>query len=223
MPGIHAKVPIYTSALNEYMIAHSLNPNPALKEARMSAIGDPWEFMQTSQIQTSFLYLLCRMLRACRILEIGCYFGHSTIAMASAIQKEGKVISIDHNPQWAKVAQDNFNKAGVTDRVEFCLGEALDVLKLRREEFSSAPFDLVFIDADKKNAALYWSEVRKYIRPGGLIVADNVLWRGKIIDPLDQSDRARALRELNSFAIADIEFEVVILPISDGMLLARRK
>ncbi len=221
--GIAAKIPSYDAPLRRYVQDRSVIPNKALDTARRASVGDPWEFMQTTPDQASLLYLIAKLCSAKSILEIGCYFGHSAVALASALPEDGKLITLDHNARWAESAKSVFETAGLTDKIELRLGEAHALLDQLVIEKSSAPFDLIFIDADKINSHAYYERVMEILRPGGVILVDNVLWRGKINDPSDQSDRAVALRRLNDRAATDDRVESTIITISDGMLLVRKK
>lgn len=221
--GRSAKIPHYTDELLQYVADHATSPHPSLDLVRSRAASDEMNFMLTSEDQASLLYLICKMLDARKILEIGCYLGHSTIALAASLPKDGRVVSLDHNSQWAAQAQKNFSDANMLEMIDLRIGEALDLLPLLKEEIKNNLFDLAFIDADKVNSLNYYKVIIDMVRPGGVILIDNVLWRGHIIDVSDQSVRAVALRELNEYIRGDKRVEKLILTISDGMFLIRKK
>ncbi|MCA2960503.1 MAG: class I SAM-dependent methyltransferase [Silvanigrellales bacterium] len=221
--GYRAKIPVYTDELIDYVESRCFQPSPVLESVRAQAIHEPWGFMQTSPDQAALLYMLTRLSGARRILEIGCFLGHASIAMARALPQGGRLVSLDHDPEWAQKARANFASAGVADRIELRLCKALEGLESLASETPQEKFDMAFIDADKTNALAYFQATLELVREGGLLIVDNVLWRGRIANPDEVCARSRALRELNDFATQEPSLESTIVTLADGMLLVRKK
>ena len=173
--------------------------------------------IDVSPAQGKFLNLLATIAGARRILEIGTLGGYSTIWLAKALPVGGRLISLEYSEKHAAVARDNLARAGLLDRAEVRVGAALDSLpKLEAE--GAGPFDLVFIDADKPNYSNYYDAVFPRLRPGGFIIADNVLWSGKVL--LDEKDEnTQALHDFNQKVLADDRVSNVLLPIRDGLMV----
>ena len=162
--------------------------------------------------QGRLLAMLSKMIRPKVVLEIGTYLGYSALCFAEGLAEGGKVITLDVNEETNKVAKSFVQKTEYKDRIEFHLGEALNIIRYLPETF-----DVVFIDADKPNYSNYYNLVFEKIRPGGFIIADNVLWSGKVLAPDD--DNSRALHEFNQMVQADERVSNVLLPIRDGLMV----
>lgn len=219
------KLQTLSPALMDYVYERSLSPDSAMQSIEEAAQNEPMGFMQTAPDQTALLYMLAKISGARSVLEIGCYLGHSALALLAAMPADGRLIALDHNPDWAARARTSIAAAGFGHQFDLRIGKALESLSALAVEkaASGTTFDLVFIDADKVNALNYYDRVTHLVRPGGLIIVDNVLWRGHVADATDQSVRAVALRALNDFVHADPRVESLILTVSDGMLVARVK
>ncbi len=176
--------------------------------------------MLSGHLQGRVLSLISKLLRPKHILEIGTYTGYSAICLAEGLAPDGRIDTIDHNEELRPMVEKYLKRSGLTERVKLHYGEALDVLpKL------TGSYDLVFIDADKTNYARYYDAVIDRLNSGGLIVADNVLWSGKVLDRKaikDDADTA-ALAAFNEKILADDRVENVLLPIRDGLMVARKK
>jgi caffeoyl-CoA O-methyltransferase len=178
--------------------------------------------ISVSANQGKFLQVLARLCNAHRILELGTLGGYSTIWMARALAPGGKLISLELDPAYAAVAQGNIDRAGLTSAVEIRVGKAIDLLpQLRADE----PFDMVFIDADKPPYAEYFAEAMQLTRPGGLIVADNVIRNGEVLDPNTADDRVQGVQRFNAMLGANPNVTATILQMVgvkeyDGMALA---
>ena len=189
--------------------------DPSLTDAGMPQIS-------VSANQGKFLQVLARLCNARRILELGTLGGYSTIWMARALAPGGKLISLELDPAYATVAQANIDRAGLTSAVEIRVGRAIDLLpQLRAEE----PFDLIFIDADKPPYAEYFAEAMQLTRPGGLIVADNVIRNGEVLNPATDDDRVQGVQRFNAMLGASTNVTATILQMVgvkeyDGMALA---
>jgi len=172
--------------------------------------------MQVGHLEGKFLQFLVQLSQAKRVLELGTFTGYSSLAMAVALPADGKIITCDIDPKATQIAKNFWQKAGVEKKIELRLGPAADTIA----SLEDASFDLAFIDADKANYSLYWDLCLAKVRIGGLLVVDNVLWDGRILQPSDKSDFA--ICALNTLAKNDARTETLMLPIRDGILLARR-
>ncbi|ROQ95087.1 caffeoyl-CoA O-methyltransferase [Streptomyces sp. 2132.2] len=175
--------------------------------------------MQVPHEQGVFLTLLGKMLGARRIVEVGTFTGYSTLALAAGLVPGGRVLTCDVSEAWTSIAQEAWKAAGVGDRIELVIAPALETLRALPQE---PVIDLVFLDADKPGYRAYWDELVPRMRPGGVILADNVLYGGEAVDA-DAEGNALAIREFNAYVCADERVESVMLPIADGLTLARRR
>jgi caffeoyl-CoA O-methyltransferase len=173
--------------------------------------------MMVGRLEGQFLRVLVRSLRARRILELGTFTGYSSISMALALPADGRVITCDVNEETNAIARRYAQEAGVEDRIDYRLGPALETIAQL-----DGPFDLVFIDADKPNYVNYYEATLPLLGDGGLIVVDNTLWSGRVVDDEDDEDTTRAIRELNDHVSADPRVENVLLTVRDGMNLVWR-
>ena len=175
--------------------------------------------MLSGHIQGSLLSMFSKMLQPKQILEIGTYTGYSGICLAQGLQETGKLHTIDINEELEKMVRSYFAEAGLTGKIEYYLGNALTIIPTINETF-----DLVFIDADKKNYAAYYDLVFDKVRSGGYIIADNVLWSGKIMDDeLHMDPDTKAIHGYNKKIHNDSRVEHVLLPVRDGLMIARKK
>ena len=174
--------------------------------------------MLSGHIQGRVLSMFSHMLKPKNILEIGTYTGYSAICFAEGMQKDGKLITIDHNNELETMANSYFEKAGFADRIEMKIGEALEIIPTL-----DMKFDLVFIDADKENYSNYFDLVIDKVNQGGYIIADNVLWSGKVIQEDVKTDLdTKELDKYNKKIHEDSRVENVLLPIRDGLMVARK-
>jgi caffeoyl-CoA O-methyltransferase len=183
-----------------------------LAERGMPQISVPPETGKT-------LYLLAKMSGAKDILEIGALGGYSTIWLARALPKEGKLLSLELKEKHAAYARENVNRAGVGEQVQFLIGDAIELLKILEDE--GASFDFIFIDADKKRYVHYLERAIRLARPGTVIAADNVLRGGRVYDESDQTPSTEAIRRFNQALTRDLRLESMILPIGDGLAISR--
>jgi caffeoyl-CoA O-methyltransferase len=172
--------------------------------------------MLVGALEGRLLALLVAVSGARRVLEIGTFTGYSAIAMAEALPAGGRLTSLEVDPERAATAAEHIEAAGVADRVEIVLGRAIDSLR-----DLEGPFDLAFIDADKPSYPDYFEAVVPLVRPGGLIVADNVLWSGKVLDEPGEDRDAAALRIFNDLVLHDRRVECAMLTVRDGITLIR--
>jgi caffeoyl-CoA O-methyltransferase len=179
--------------------------------------------MRTSPEAAALAGFLIETIGARQVLEVGCFTGHATLAMALALPEHGQVTTLDVNRDWQELGRRHWSAAGVAHKIAFREGPALDTLDALLAEGATDRFDLALIDADKKGYPAYVARCRRLVRPGGLILLDNTLWDGKVADLADDSRQARTLRVLNAELHADESMAVVLLPIGDGLTLLRRR
>jgi predicted O-methyltransferase YrrM len=210
-----------SEALYHYTIAHSQPELPILNALRQATATHPQAWMQISPEQGHFLQLLIKLMGAKRALEIGVFTGYSTLAVALALPADGHLLACDINATDATIARHYWEQAGIATKIELRLAPARDTLDRLLTE-TTAPFDFAFIDADKTNYHQYFEQVIQLLRPGGLIAIDNTLWSGRVTDPQDQTKTTQILRQFNQAIVTDRRVEVLILPIGDGLTLARK-
>ena len=167
--------------------------------------------------QGRLLSMLSHMIRPMAVLEIGTYLGYSTICLAEGLADGGRVVSLDVNEETNAVAQSFIDKTEYADRIQLRLGEAAFVMP-----HLQGPFDLVFIDADKPNYSNYYNLVFDKLRPGGFIIADNVLWSGKVLDE-EKDENTQALHDFNKMVLADERVSNILLPVRDGLMVVTKK
>ena len=176
--------------------------------------------MQIAPEQGAFMTLLARTIGARRMIEVGTFTGYSALCLARALPAEGKLLCCDLNDEWTTIARRHWQAAGVADRIELRLGLAIDTLRsLPRDPV----VDLSFIDADKESYRAYYEEILPRTRPNGLILFDNVLWFGRVLDRDSENADARAIQALNDFLVTDPRVETVMLPIADGLTICRKR
>ena len=205
--------------VEEYAEAHS-TPDGELFERLAAETREKTTApqMMVGRLEGRFLGLLVSTLRAKRVLELGTFTGYSSISMALALPSGGRVITCDVDEETTAIARRYAEEAGVADRIDYRLGPALETI-----DELDGPFDLVFIDADKPNYVNYYEATLPLLAAGGLMVVDNTLWSGRIVDPEDNDDTTRAIRELNDRVFDDPRVENVLLSVRDGMNLVWRK
>lgn len=211
---------LISEAISDYCERHSDAGDPLLEEvARQTHLKTLQPRMLSGQLQGNFLALLSKLIRPECILEIGTFTGYSALCLVKGLQPGGKLVTIDNNPETSLLAKDFFGRSAHGAQIDFILGNAAyEIKKL------PGPFDLVFIDADKKNYSLYYDLVFDKLSAGGLIVADNVLWSGKVLDLQKNRDTDTvAIDQFNKKVAADGRVEKVMLPLRDGLMLIRKK
>jgi len=211
-----------TEELYEYMLSVSLREPAVLHELRRETALDEHANMQISPEQGQFMALLVRLLGARKTLDIGVYTGYSSLCIGLALPRDGRVIACDLNQEWTDTAKRYCRKAGVADKIALRLAPAQQTLEDLLAEKAAAAFDFAFIDADKKNYDMYYEYCLELIRPGGLIAIDNVLWDGAVADESVNDVDTIAIRSLNNKIHADPRVEISLVPIADGLTLARK-
>lgn len=211
-----------TDQLYDYLLDVSLRESPALRRLRDETVQLPMARMQISPEQGQFMALLLRLMGARHTLEIGVFTGYSTLCAALALPDEGRIVACDVNPEWTSIAQRHWRDAGVAHKIDLRLAPAADSLNALVAQGQQNRFDFAFIDADKGNYGVYYETCLNLVRPGGLIAIDNVLWGGAVADPTANDEDTRAIRALNDKLHRDSRIELSLVPIADGLTLARR-
>ena len=210
-----------SAEIHGYLVAHGTPPDALQRELieETKALGGI-SLMQIAPEQGAFLTILTRLIGARRAIEVGTFTGYSSLCIARGLPADGHLLCCDVSEEWTAIARRAWEKGGVADRIELRIGPAADTLRsLPRNE----PVDLAFIDADKPSYAVYYEELLLRMRPGGVILVDNVLWGGSVVDPYDASENTEAIRRFNEKLAEDERVDRVMLPIADGLTLARKR
>ncbi len=208
--------------LQDYLVAHSAAPDDVLRQLAVetAAAFPDAAGMQIGPEQGTFMTLLTQLTGASRAIEIGTFTGYSSICVARGLAAGGKLTCCDVSEEWTSVARKYWALAGVADRIELQLRPAAETLRALP---ASELFDFAFIDADKTGYVSYWDEVVPRIRPGGIILVDNTLSHGRVVDPAATEENVLGIRAFNDHAVADDRVVLVLLPIGDGLTMARKK
>ena len=212
-----------TDRLYDYLLKVSLREAPLLAELRAETAKLPMAGMQISPEQGQFMALLAELIGARRAIEVGTFTGYSSLCVAQALPSDGKLIACDISEEFTAVARRYWAKAGVTGRIELRLAPAPDTLKSLLAGGGAGSFDFAFIDADKTQYDAYYEAILKLLRPGGLVTIDNVLWSGAVADGRKRDADTVALRALNEKLKTDKRISLSMLPIGDGLTLARKR
>lgn len=205
-----------TAALSDYLREASLRDHPLLARLRAETAAHPRAIMQITPEQGQFMQLLLRLTGARRTIEIGVFTGYSALITALALPGDGQVVACDISDEWTSIGRPYWQEAGVAHKIDLRLAPALDTLNNL-----TGPFDFAFIDADKTNYDAYYERCLELVRPGGLILIDNTLWHGDVINPAKQDADTIAIRALNRKLQADPRIDVSLLPIGDGLTVCR--
>ena len=212
---------LLTADLASYLVGHG-SPPDALQLALIdetAALG-PIAGMQVAPEQGAFLTLLTRLIGARSAVEVGTFTGYSALCIARGLPADGHLLCCDVSEEWTAIARKAWDAAGVADRIELKIAPGAETLRsLPREE----TIDLGFIDADKPGYPVYYEELLARLRPNGVLLVDNVLWGGRVTQPDADDDNSRAIKAFNDMVAADDRVEAVMLPISDGLTLCRKK
>lgn len=210
-----------SEALHEYVLAHSTPPDEILRDLadetlrRFGAAAG----MQIGPEQGRFMTLLAELTGARRAIEVGTFTGYSSICVARGLADGGTLLCCDVSEEWTSVARKYWQRAGLTGKIELRLGPAADTIAALP---AGTTFDFAFIDADKPGYVRYWDLIVPMISPGGVILVDNTLSQGRVVDESEQGDNVQGIRQFNGHAIVDPRVELVLLPIGDGLTLARK-
>jgi len=216
-----------TAALSDYLLAHCTPIDEAQRwlieeTAKNACVPDVMKTSAVPPEQGAFMTLITRLIGARRAVEVGTFTGYSSLCIARGLRPGGRLLCCDVSEEWTAIAREAWAKAGVADRIELRLAPAIETLRaLPRKE----TIDLVFLDADKAGYCAYYEEILPRMRPDGLILADNTLWRGDVLHPADATDEEEvsAIRAFNDRVAADDRVESLILTIGDGLTLIRKR
>lgn len=206
--------------IENYALEHSLPESELLKRLNRETHAKVlMPRMLSGHMQGNLLSMFSKMIQPTYILEIGTYTGYSAICLAQGLKENGKLHTIDINEELEKMVRSYFKEAGLNSKIDYHIGHAIGIIPQLTETF-----DLVFIDADKKNYAVYYDLVFEKVRPGGFIIADNVLWSGKVLEPNEKMDPdTKAIDAFNKKIHADNRVEHMLLPVRDGLMIVRKK
>lgn len=206
-----------------YLLENSLREPDVLAALRRETAEHPAARMQISPEQGQFMGLLVELMGVRRAVEVGVFTGYSSLSVALAMPDDGKLLACDVNAEFTTIAKKYWERAGVSHKVELVLAPAAETLAARVAAGEAGSYDLAFIDADKGGYQTYYERCLELLRPGGLILVDNVLWSGNVADPSDQDEDTQAIRKLNAHIHADQRVSVSMLPLGDGLYLARKR
>ena len=212
-----------TDDLLDYLLEVSLREDPVLAELRDETAGLPDSGMQIAPEQGQFMAFLVQLIGARRVLEVGTFTGYSTLVMAQALPEDGEVYACDVSEDYTAVARRYWAKAGIEGKITLTLAPAVETLDNFLAAGMAGSFDFMFIDADKENYDAYYERGLKLVRAGGVILVDNVLWSGAVIDEAKQDADTVAIRALNKKLKDDQRVSLSMLPLSDGLTLALKR
>ena len=216
--GIYSFMDVVAKNAEEYAAGHTSPMSPLLEEVEQFTLNNtPYPSMLTGRVEGRFLQLIVLLSGSRNIVDIGTFTGYSALAMAEALPPDGRLLTIEHNPEHARIAQDFFSRSSSGKKITLRLDDALEILRSLPDEQT----DLVFIDADKHNYNDYFEESIRILRNGGLILADNALWYGRIFNP--QDDDSRSMADFNERVNRDNRVEKIFLTIRDGIYLIRKR
>jgi predicted O-methyltransferase YrrM len=209
--------------LYDYLLSEGVREHPQLALLRAETARLPEAQMQVAPEQGAFMQQLVALTGARRCVEVGVFTGYSSLAVALALPADGRILACDVSEEWTAIAERHWAAAGVAHKVELVLAPALDTLERRLAAGGAGTYDLAFLDADKANYPRYAELLLALLRPGGLLVVDNVLWSGRVADPAAADADTAAIRALNAQLHADPRVTHCIVPIADGIALAIKR
>lgn len=210
------------SALAGTYLDSTVREHPVLEELRSVTAPMDLSMMQIGVNQGAFMSWLVRLVGARQAIEVGVFTGYSSLCTALALPADGHLLACDISEEWTKIAKAHWQKAGVAQKVELVLAPAAETLSERVRSGQSSSYDFAFIDADKEGYQDYYELCVRLLRPGGVVVLDNALWGGSVADRSDQRASTRAIREVNRTVLEDRRVDASLVPVGDGLLLARK-
>ena len=214
---------VLNDALYEYLLSVSLREPDVLCQLREETAKMPQHNMQISPEQGQFMALLVELTGARKCLEVGTFTGYSTLSLALALPEDGQIVACDISEEFTSRAKPYWQEAGVAGKIDLRLGPALETLDALIADGESGAFDFAFIDADKVNYQGYFQRALDLIRRGGLILVDNVLWSGAVVDPARDDEDTEAIRAFNQARAGAPRISLSLVPIGDGLTLARKR
>ncbi len=209
--------------LYAYLTGVSLREPPLYARLRQETASHPRVSMQIAPEQGQFMALLVQLMQARRALEIGVFTGYSSLWVASALPADGRLVACDISEEYTAVARRYWTQAGLASRIDLRLAPALATLAELRAAGEDGTYDFAFLDADKSEYIDYYEQVLPLLRPGGLVTVDNTLWSGRVADPAEQGEDTEALRAFNEHLRNDDRVDLSLVPIGDGLTLARKR
>ena len=212
-----------SDALAAYVVEVGTREPDVLTRLREETAAIPQHGMQVAPEEGAFLAMLVELTGARRCIEVGTFTGYSSTAVALALPEDGRLVCCDVSEEWTSVARRYWAEAGVAGKVDLRIGPAADTLDGLLADGEEATYDFAFVDADKAGYDGYYERLLRLVRPGGLIALDNTLWSGKVIEPDSDDKDTRAIRALNAKLAVDDRVSLSLVPIADGVTLARRR
>ena len=213
-----------TDKLHQYLLDNSLHEPEILAKLRQQTAKHPLTDMQISPEQGQLMGLLVKLIGAKICLEIGVFTGYSSLVVALNLPDDGRIVACDVSLEFTAIAQQYWQAAGVSHKIDLQIAPALKTLDLLIDNGETGTFDFAFIDADKNNYAAYYDRCFQLVRSGGLILVDNVLWYGRVADPtMDRDKRTQAIKKINQQIHQDDRVQISMIPIGDGLTIVRKK
>jgi predicted O-methyltransferase YrrM len=210
-------------ALYDYLLSVSLRESDLLKQLRAETAAHPWARMQIAPEQGQFMGLLVELMGVTKALEIGVFTGYSSLSVALALPVDGQLIACDVNQDFTAIARRYWEMAGVSDKIDLHLAPALETLDKLLAANQAGTFDFVFIDADKTNYSAYYERSLQLLRVGGLMLVDNVLWGGSVLNTQTEDVNTLAIQAFNRKILEDQRVSISLVPIGDGLTLMRKR
>ncbi len=218
-----AKTIFLNQPVYDYLRDVSLRESEIMTALRNETAGLEMAIMQIAPEQGQFMTLLMQLLGVRKAIEVGTFTGYSALAIAMGLPEDGRLIACDISDEWTTIGKRYWQLAGQSDKIDLRLAPAIETLDGLLNNGQAGEFDFAFIDADKQNYLNYYERCLQLLRPGGLIMVDNVLWDGSVADPENQKPDTCAIREFNSFIKSDVRIDISMIPVGDGLTLIRKK
>ncbi len=212
-----------SEALTDYVRRVGMREHPELAALREATASHPMARMQIAPEQGALMQLLVRLMGARRCVEIGTFTGYSALAVALALPEDGRLVACDLSEEYTRIGRPFWERAGVAERIDLRIGPALDTLDALLAAGEAGRFDFAFVDADKESYVAYADRCLALLRPGGLLAVDNVLWSGRVVDPEDREPSTEGVRALNAHLAAHDGVDLAMVPVGDGLTLARKR
>jgi len=212
-----------SEALYDYILSVSLREADVLRRLREETARMPLAIMQIAPEQGQFMALIVELMGAKRTLEVGVFTGYSSLAVALALPDDGHITACDVSEEWTAIARRYWAEAGVAHKIDLRLAPAIETLDALLADGQAGSYDFAFIDAEKTEYADYYERVLQLLRQGGLVAIDNVLWNGAVADPADDKEDTNAIRAFNEKLRDDDRVSLSLLPLADGLTLARKR
>jgi predicted O-methyltransferase YrrM len=213
---------IINEEVSRYLLHISLRESDLLKKLREETSKLPRSVMQISPLQGQFMSLILKSIRLNKALEIGVFTGYSSLCIAMALPDNGRLVACDINEEWTAIARRYWKAADVEHKIELRLAPAVDTLNALLDDGQRDSFDFAFIDADKESYEIYYEKTLALLRPGGMMMVDNALWKGYVSDPENTDLETHCIREFNQNRKTDMRVEISLIPVGDGIMLIRK-